>query len=111
MATASAARSATGSSTDRLATDRRGTRASAASFSPKRIERVRSVSASGSRVPSSPEDADEQLELLQRPHRRQLLVGLDPDQATDRPVGGTVEEGDQRAEEAGDHAASAPARA
>ncbi len=56
MATACSARVATTSSTDSVTTDRRGTSASAASFSPKRIDRVSSVSASGSRVPSSPDD-------------------------------------------------------
>ncbi len=56
MATAVAARVATTSSIDRLTTESRGISASAASFSPNRIERVRSVRASGSRVPSSPDE-------------------------------------------------------
>jgi hypothetical protein len=43
------------SSTLTVSTDRRGMSADAASFSPKRMERVRRVSASGSRVPSSPD--------------------------------------------------------
>ena len=46
----------TTSSIDRLSTERRGMSASAASFSPKRIDRVSRVSASGSRVPSSPDE-------------------------------------------------------
>ena len=56
MATAVAASVDTTSSIDRLSTESRGISASAASFSPKRIDRVSRVRASGSRVPSSPDE-------------------------------------------------------
>ena len=54
--------------------------------------------------------ADEQLELLERAHRGELLLRLDAE-AAHRPVGGAVQERDERAEQPGDDAASAaPAR-
>ena len=102
MATDRSARLDTASSMERVTTDRRGTRASAASFTPKRIDRVSRSRASGLERPFLAGGPDEQLELLQRADRGQLLARLDPEPAHG-PVRGAVQHRDQGAEHPGEH--------